>query len=336
MKHDRREFMKLLGTLPLALGLGHTAAIASKGGSYPNKPIRFIVPFSPGSSTDIAARVYADVTAKALQNASVVVENRPGAGGSIGAGAIARAAPDGYSILYSAATPIVIAPFLYPELSYDPVHDFVPIAVTTSVPLFVVVSGESDIHTMDDLSAYVQASPSKSAYGSNGVGTSGHITAKTVANALGMPDLMHVPYRHGSQGVMADVIGGRLTFAVDPWSVVGPMVEAGRLRALATTNGTRMPITPDIPTLTELFNQDLEVVTWNGLWAPAGTTSDIISQLASAVETARQDNELMKQFEAQGTPLMPTRSPTETEEFIVREVKRWERLIKATDVRLEA
>lgn len=259
---------------------------------------------------------------------------RAGAGGNLGAAAVASAAHDGYTILYSAATPVVIAPLLYPDLPYVPSRDFEPIAVTVSVPLALVVAADSGIRNLEELAAKVKSNPTAVAYGSNGVGTSSHITAKAVANAMGAPDLTHVPYRQGSQGVMADVIGGRLTFAVDVWSVVGPLVKAGRLRALAVTSRTRLGAAPAVPTLAELFRKDLEVVTWNGLWAPAGTPPAIVDELHRAVDTLRGDKSLVAQFEEQGTPLMPVMSLERTKEFIARENQRWKTLIEGLGIRL--
>lgn len=304
------------------------------GANYPDRPIKFVVPFAPGSSTDIAARIYAKVTSTALKGASVIVDNRAGAGGNLGADAVATAAPDGYTIMYSAATPVVIAPLLYRDLPYVPSRDFEPIAVTVSIPLALVVAADSGIQNMDGLAAKIRSNPNAVAYGSNGVGTSSHITAKAVANALGVPELTHVPYRQGSQGVMTDVIGGRLTFAVDVWSVVGPLVKSGRLRALAVTSPTRLSAAQGVPTLAELFKNDMEIVTWNGLWAPAGTPRAIVTELHRAVNTLREDKALVAQFEEQGTPLLPLLSIEKTKEFIARENQRWKTLIEGLGIRL--
>ncbi|AOB25050.1 hypothetical protein BBB44_01590 [Bordetella bronchiseptica] len=335
MRYNRRAFLGAMAALPAALGAARLAAASPAGeAGYPDRPIKFLVPFSAGSSTDIAARAYAEVTSRAIKGASVVVENRAGAGGNVGAAVIARSAPDGYSLLYSAATPYAIAPFVYPDLSYNPIRDFAPIAVTISVPVFVVVAGDSDIHTMADLAAHMKAGQQAVSYGSNGVGTSSHIICKLISMELGYPDVLHVPYRQGSQGVMADVIGKRLTYAVDPWSVVGPLVQSGRLRAIATTNGQRLSVAPDIPTLSEIFKKDFAVVTWNGLWAPSGTPQGIVDRLGKAFESARENQELVRQFESQGTPLMPAMSLAQTKTFMIGEVERWKRFVQASGIKL--
>lgn len=333
MRYSRRAFLGTLAAAPALLGGGRLAlAGPANAANYPERPIKFVVPFSAGSSTDIAARVYAEVVAKAIKGASVVVENRAGAGGNLGANVIARADPDGYSLLYSAATPYVIAPFVYADLPYDPARDFAPIAVTISVPVFVVVSAESKIHNLDDLAAHIKANPQTDSYASNGVGTSSHIICKSLATELGYPDLLHVPYKQGSQGVMADVIGGRLTYAVDPWSVVGPMVQSGRLRAIATTNGERLSVAPDIPTLSELLKKDFTIVTWNGLWTPTGTPQSIVDRLGQAFEAARDNKQLVENFERQGTPLMPKMSQAETAAFMAQESQRWKKLVQVAGI----
>ena len=332
MKCNRRSFLTTVGGV--AAGVMAPSVFASTGSSpYPGQTIKLVVPFSAGSSTDIAARTWSEQLSKAL-GGSVVIENRPGVGGNLGASVIARAEADGYNLLYSAATPYCIAPFVYPDLGYNPERDFQPIAVTISVPVFMVVSGESDIKDCADLVARISAAPDQVSYGTNGVGTSSHIVCKLFATLNGQPDILHVPYKNGSQGVMADVIGGRITYAVDPWSVVGPLIESGKLRAIGVTSAERLAVAPHIPTLSEQLKQECVVVTWNGLWAPSGISPEIARKLHASIDHARSADGLAAKFEAQGTPLMPRMSYEQTGAFMKEEIQRWKALVERTGVRV--
>jgi tripartite-type tricarboxylate transporter receptor subunit TctC len=332
MNSKRRNFLGCLASLPLAASGVLRSGSATAQERYPSRPIKLIVPFGPGSSTDIAARSWGDVLAKQLGGATVVVDNRAGAGGNIGATAVARATPDGYTLLYSTATTWAIAPLIYPDLSYQPPRDFMPVAVTTTVPTFLVVSGDSDIRSFQDLAARVKAASDRHSYGSNGVGANSHITCKLIANRLGVPNLLHVPFKQGSQGVMSEVMGGRLTFAVDAWSVVGPLVRSGRLRALATTGSKRLSVAPETPTLSEMLHQEFDTTTWSGLWAPTGTPADIVTRLHEGLAAGRKNAPLVKQFEEQGTPLMPDMSLAQVNAFMKQEVDRWKAMVKEAQI----
>lgn len=331
MQFTRRALLNASLGLPLAAaGLSSAQAQPAR---YPNRPVRMIVPFAAGSSTDIAARSWGEIMARQIPGASFVVENRAGAGGNIGATAVARSPADGYTLLYSTATTYAIAPFIYSDLQYQPVRDFVPVAVTTSVPTFLVCSAESDIRSFADLAAKVKARPEAFNYGSNGVGTHSNITSKLICNRMGVPDLLHVPFKNGSQGVMTEIIAGRLSFAVDAWSVVGPLVRSGKLRALATIGKSRLAVAPEIPTLAELLKQDFDTLTWSGLWVPAGTSPDIVAQLHDAVSAGRRNApNLAKQYEDQGTPLMPDMSLPQVNAFMKQEIERWRLLVKEAQI----
>lgn len=334
MHSTRRIFLSSMASLPLAAsGILNSGAAAAQD-RYPSRTIKWIVPFGPGSSTDIAARSWAEAVGKQLGGASIIVDNRAGAGGNIGAASVARSAPDGYTFLYSTATTWAIAPLVYPDLAYLPTRDFTPVAVTTSVPTFLVVSGDSDIRSFQDLAASLKAAPDRHSYGSNGVGVSSHIACKLLATRLGVPDLLHVPFKQGSQGVMTELMGGRLTFAVDAWSVVGPLVRSGRLRALGANGSKRLSIAPEIPTVSEMLRQEFDVSTWSGLWAPAGTSADIVTRLHEGIATGRKNAALVKQFDEQGTPLMPDMSISQVNAFMKQEVDRWKAMVKEAQITL--
>jgi len=332
MHSARRHFLGSLASLPLAASGVFRSGAALAQERYPSRAVKLIVPFAPGSSTDIAARIWGEVLGKQLGGASFIVDNRAGAGGNIGATAVARATPDGYTLLYSTATTWAIAPLIYPDLAYQPTRDFVPVAVTTTVPTFLVVSGDSDIRSFQDLAARIRAAPDRHSYGSNGPGANSHITCKLIASRLGVPNLLHVPFKQGSQGVMTEVMAGRLTFAVDPWSVVGPLVRAGRLRALAATGSKRLSVAPEVPTLGELLHQEFDTTTWSGLWAPAGTSADIVTSLHEGLAAGRKNAALARQFEEQGTPLMPDTSLQQVNVFMKQEVERWKSMVKEAQI----
>lgn len=332
MQLSRRKFLGGIAGASLA-SLPSLQAFAKSGGNYPDTTIKMTVPFSPGSNTDIAGRIWAEIIGGHLGQ-SVVIENRPGAGGNIGASAVARATADGYNLLYSTATTYAINPFIYPSLTYEPIKDFTTVGVTISVPVVLVVSGQSDIKNYEDLKRSINENPQKHSYGSNGAGTSSHIACKVIADLLGQSELLHVPYRSGSQQVMSDVISGVLTYAVDAWSVVGPLVKAGRLRAIAVTSGERLSVAPDTPTLSELSGKDTVIVTWNALWAPTGTPDAILDKLHNALSEGRKDPALSQRFESQGTPLLPEMSRQECEQFMHSEVQRWKGFIDSANVKL--
>ncbi len=332
MQASRRQFLGSMAGLSLT-GLPMVRAVAKEGDDYPVNTIKMIVSFSGGSNTDIAGRIWAEVLSKQLGQ-SVVIENRPGAGGNIGAMAAARSAPDGYTLFYSTATTYAINPFVYPSLNYEPTKDFVTAAVTISVPVVLVVSGDSKIRDFDGLVSSIKVNPDQFSYGSNGAGTSSHIACKVFAERIGHPDLLHVPYKQGSQQVMSDVMGGRLTYAVDAWSVVGPLIKAGRLRAIGVSSQERLSVAPDIPTFTQLLGKECVVVTWNAIWAPTGTPKSILAKLHAVISKGRADQKLIQQFENQGTPMLPEMSLEESERFMQAEVLRWKGFVEEAKIRI--
>lgn len=329
MQFSRRAFLNAGFGLPFA-ATGISSSFAQN--RYPTRAVRMIVPFGAGSSTDIAARSWSEVISKHIGGSPIVVDNRAGAGGNIGATAVARSPADGYTLLYSTATTYAIAPLIYTDLQYQPVRDFVPVAVITSVPTFLVVAGDSDIKNFADLSARVKAHPDQYSYGSNGVGAHSHITCKLICNRIGVPDLLHVPFKQGSQGVMTEVIAGRLTFAVDAWSVVGQHVRSGRLRAIAAISKARQAVIPELPTVAELLKQDFDTLTWSGIWAPTGTPQDIVAQIHEAVAIGRKNPVLVRQYEEQGTPLMPEMTLAQVSVFMRQEIERWKALVKEAKI----
>jgi len=327
MNLKRRTFCSGLAATPIALAMGSVfsgSAFAASG--FPNKPINLIVPFAPGGNTDIIARLINTSLDQSL-GARVVVDNRAGAGGNIGAGAAARAPADGYTMLYSTATTFAINPHLYTNLPFDPLKDFRPVAVTIDVAVALVVSADLGVKTLAELAEYVKANPKKASFGSNGNGTSSHIACHVLAQKMGAPDTLHVPYKQGPQ-VLTDLAGGQLTFAFDAWSVVAPHVRSGRLVALAVSGKQRLKAAPDVPTVAEALNTDYDIVTWNAYCVPAKTPDEVVDVLRKAVLSALDDPKLRTRLEDEGVPPHPPLSLEETQAFFEAEHEKWGKLVK--------
>lgn len=293
---------------------------------YPDKPVSIVVPFAPGGNTDIIARVIGTVLSKQL-DANLVIENKAGAGGNIGAAAVARARPDGYTLLYSTASSFAINPHVYSSLPFDPRTAFEPLAVTIQVPVVLVVTAESGIKTLDQLAEHLRKHPDTATYGSSGTGTSSHIACHVLAQKLGVPKAVHVPYKQGPQ-VLTDLAGGQLTYAFDAWSVVGPQVKSGRLVALAVSGKARLKAAPDVPTVEELLNTDFDVVTWNAYVAPAGLPADIAAQLREAIQASLRDPAINARVENEGVPAYAPMTAEQTRAFFESEYAKWGELVK--------
>jgi len=327
MNVKRRTFCAQLASLPL-VGAGammpwRSVQAASK---YPDKPVSIVVPFAPGGNTDIIARLIGTVLSKHL-DANLVIENKAGAGGNIGAAAVARARPDGYTLLYSTASSFAINPHVYSSLPFDPRTAFEPLAVTIQVPVVLVVTAESGIKTLDQLAAHLRENPDTATYGSSGTGTSSHIACHVLAQKLGVPKAVHVPYKQGPQ-VLTDLAGGQLTYAFDAWSVVGPQVKSGRLVALAVSGKARLKAAPDVPTVEELLKTDFDVVTWNAYVAPAGLPADIAAQLREAIQASLRDPAINARVENEGVPAYAPMTAEQTRAFFESEYAKWGELVK--------
>ena len=330
MNQNRRAFCAQLASVPLLSAVGAGVIAPWRGvqaaSTYPNKPMSIIVPFAPGGNTDIIARMIGTTLSKQL-DANLVIENKAGAGGNIGTAAVARARPDGYTLLYSTASSFAINPHVYSSLPFDPRTAFEPLAVTIQVPVVLVVTAESGIKTLDELAAHLRANPDTATYGSSGTGTSSHIACHVLAQKLGVPNAVHVPYKQGPQ-VLTDLVGKQLTYAFDAWSVVGPQVRSGRLVALAVSSKERLKAAPDVPTIDELLNTDFGVVTWNAYVAPSGLPTEIAAQLREAIQAALKDPTINARLENEGVPAYAPMTAEETRTFFASEYEKWGELVK--------
>ena len=279
----------LLGALALPL-----PALAQE------RTITWVVPFAAGGITDSTSRVVAQRMAQALGQ-TIVVENRPGAGGTIGTESVARAAPDGLTVLYGTVGPLVVQPILNPGLRYALARDFAPIHGLGASPNMLVVPPARGWTGMADVVAAARAQPEGLSYGSSGVGTSLHLCGELLQAATGIR-MVHVPYVNGAQGV-ADLVAGRLDLMFDFPLTAMPHVKDGRLRALAVTDSRRAPIAPDVPTTAEAGFPEVTLTSWAGLFAPGGTPAPVIARLAAATAEALHDPRVIEHFAGTATTL---------------------------------
>lgn len=271
-----RNFLKLpaLATM-LLITLGHVHA------EYPAKPIRLIVPFPPGGPTDIVARPLAQLLGDALK-VNVIIENRGGAGGSVGADAVAKAAADGYTLLMATVGTHAINTSLYKKLPYDAVRDFTPIALAAAAPVAIVVHPSLQVTDLAGLVALAKRSPGKISYGSAGNGTPGHLTGEMFKAVAGI-DLQHVPYK-GSAPAVTDLIGGQIQVMFDPIQSVLSHIQSGSIRALAVTSAARAPVLAAVPTVAESGFPQFESIAWWGVFAPANLPAAEATKLAAETE----------------------------------------------------
>ena len=318
----------VLVALAGAVTFSSTAALAQA--SFPSKSITMIVPFPPGGPTDLVARVIAQKMSESMGQ-SVVVDNRGGANGNLGAMLAVRAAADGYTLLYNTSS-ITLSPALYKSLSYDVKRDLAPVALTAVVPLALVVGLNVPANSVSEFIAYAKANPGKLSYGSAGNGNVTHLGAFQFVRANGI-DAVHIPYK-GSAPADIDLVGGQIQFMTDTVNSVMPFVRDKRMKMLAVTTPKRMSLFPDVPTLAESGMPGFEVGAWQGLMVPANTPKPIIQRLNAEVMKALQSPDVRQKLALQGAePLGST--PEAYGEYIQKELNRWEMVVKQTGVTLE-
>ena len=315
--------------LHLLVGLLAACSGAMAQTAYPSKPVTLVVPFPPGGALDIVARALADEMRKHLGQ-PVIVENRAGAGGTLGSGVVARAAPDGYTVLLGSVATHAIAPGLYRKLAYDALKDFVPITQVTRSPLLVASSAKLNVATLPELIAAARAQPGKLNYASTGNGTAVHLAGEMLKSTANL-DVVHVPYKGGSEAITA-LMTGESAYMVVNVELVLPQVRGGKARALAVTGPRRLPILPDVPTLREAGFAGAEVTTWFGLFAPAGTPRAVVDRLQHDAAASLQT--LTANFAAQGDEAVGS-TPDQFAEFVRAEHARWGKVINDFGVKIE-
>jgi len=324
----------MVGAAP-ALRLGLAAALLVLAGSasaqaFPSKTVRVIVAFSPGGVTDIIARTLGAKLSD-LWGQGVVVENRPGAGGSIGAVAAAKSVPDGYTLLVHSSGYAINAA-LNPVLPYDPRKDLVDVAPLASQPMVLVVSPAAGIASVRELIAAARAKPGGLAYGSSGIGSGAHLNGEKFRIATGV-ELVHVPYKGGAESIN-DTIAQRLGFTFNTVTLALPHIRDGRLRALGVSSAQRSALLPDVPTIAEAGVPGFEFSFWNGLWAPAGTPGAIVERIAADVRRVIDQPEMRERLAALGAEPM-SMTPAEFSRFVQSEIEDAARIGKAAGIRLQ-
>jgi tripartite-type tricarboxylate transporter receptor subunit TctC len=299
--------------------------------SYPSQPIRIIVPFTPGAGTDVVARAIAAKMGPALGQ-NVLVENRPGAGGTIGSAVVAKSPNDGYTLLMGNTSTLAIAPALYPSITYDPVRDFAPITLVTTTENVIVVHPSLPVRTVRDLIALAKSRPGEILYASSGTGTTSHLGG-AMLNAMAGIDMVHVPYK-GSPLATSELIAGQTQLSVSSLSTATPLIAAGRLRAIATTALERSPVLPDVPTVHESGLKGYEITLWQGFVVPAGTPAAVVDRLNQAMVAAARSADVSSAFEKRGMRTSGT-SAAEFGSFIKREVARWADIVKRADAKVQ-
>jgi tripartite-type tricarboxylate transporter receptor subunit TctC len=319
---------KVLIATALIAALGASAAVAQ---DYPSRPITLVVPFPPGGSTTIVARIVADKMSEALGQ-SIVVDNRGGAGDTVGSRAVAKSPADGYTILLGYTGTLAIGPTLYGNVGYDPRSDFEPIGRIATAPNTLVVHPSLPVHSVPELIAYGKANPGKLNYGSAGIGTVSHVCGEYFATAAGIK-ITHVPYK-GTGPAIIDLLGGHIPMAFAPVPATHENATSGKLRMLAVTSAVRSTLLPDVPTIAETALPGFEAVLRYGLVAPAGTPRAIIAKLNTALNAALTSDDVRARLALDGAEPLPS-TPADYGADIDREETQWSKVVKASGAKVE-
>lgn len=309
-------------------GLSLLLAMTATGGwaqsSYPARPVKIVVPVTTGGPSDLVARI----VGKELQaqwGKPVLIDNRPGASQTVGAAAVAKSDPDGYTLL-QAASNMAIYPFLMSDLSFDVVKDFAPVSLTHLTPYVIVVSSQSPIQQFSDLVKLIREQPGGISYGTTGSGSPQQLATLLLAQQLKLPPMTEVAYK-GSSAAHPDLIANRITFMIDPLAASGPHIKSGLLRALAVTTRERNPVFPTIPTAIEMGAAEFDFASWGGLFAPANTPPEVVGFLNAELRKLLTTEAMRKRFNDMGLVAQPS-APQEFGAFLVSEMNRWKGLIQ--------
>ena len=323
----------MLPTVACAISVIATAVAPASADAqaYPSRPLRFIVPFPPGGSTDIYARIIGPRLADALRQ-QVVIDNRAGAGGALGADLAAKAPPDGYTIWLGQTNNLAIGPALRAKNSYDPVRDFSPITLLMRAPQVMVVNAGSPITSIRELIAAAKSKPGALTFASAGIGSSGHICGELFNQTAGI-SITHVPYK-GASPALIDLRGGRVTYLATSLASAAQSVKDGKIKAIATTGAKRARIMPDVPTVAESGVPGFEVDSWHGMLAPARVPREIIARLNREIVAVLGKPEVREALLAEGGEITPG-TPEEFAAFLMSEVVKWAKVIKQAGITAE-
>jgi len=327
----KASMQALVAALLAAIAFVATTPAAAQGAAYPTKPVRLVVPFPAGGTTDILARAVAQKLSETWGQ-QVIVDNRPGAGGNIGSELVAKSPPDGYTLLMGTVGTHAINPSLYAKMPYNHVKDFTPVILVAGVPNVLVVNPSLPVNSVQELIAYGKANPNKLNFASSGNGTSIHLSGELFRTMTGV-QMTHVPYK-GSSPALTDLIGGQVQLMFDNLPSSLQFIKAGKLRALAVTSLARSQALPDVPTLAESGLPGFEASSWFGVLAPAGTPADIVAKLNGAVAAWLASPAAKEQLAAQGA-IPAGGSPDAFVKHIADESAKWAKVVKASGAHVD-
>ena len=299
--------------------------------SYPTRTIKLVVPFGPGGSTDVSARIVAQVVQSGL-GPSVVIENRPGAGGAIGTKSVANAEPDGATLLIGTSATLGVVPALMKNPGYDPIKSFAPVAKVADSTLVLVVPATFPANSVQEFVAYAKANPGRLSFASAGVGNQTQLLAELFKSKAGL-DIVHVPYKSGAEMVTA-ILGEQVQMAFPDVSILIPLIREGKLKALAVTSASRHPQLPDVPTMIESGIPDYIMTFWSGVVAPAGVPAEIVNRLNTAINDGLTSASVRENLAKVGSQASPG-TPQEFADFIAAETKKWSAVAKMAGISLD-
>jgi tripartite-type tricarboxylate transporter receptor subunit TctC len=314
----------------LAAGLLACAGLAHAQ-DYPSRPVRLVVPFGPGGPTDVAARLVSQIAQSEL-GATIVVENRPGAGGATGSKSVANAEPDGYTLLVGTSATLAVVPALMKNPGYDPVKSFAAVAKVADSTTVMIVPANFPANSIKEFVAYAKANPGKLSYASAGVGNQTQLAAELLKARAGI-EATHIPYKSGAEMVTA-VLGEQVQFTFPDISILIPLIREHKVKALAVTSARRHPQLPDVPTLLESGIPDFAITFWSGVVAPAGTPAGIVAKLNAAMDKGLRSQEIQDKLAAIGAQTTPG-SPQDFASFIASETVKWREIAKTANVSLD-
>lgn len=316
---NRRSFVA--ATLAVA-----ATPAAAQTAPWPSKPIKLVVPYAPGGTTDVVARMVAEYLGQKLGQ-NIIVDNKPGKGAMVGTAIVAKAAPDGYTLLMSVISGLSISPTLYGGGDFDPMGDFIHVSIASTNPSVLVANPSFQAQTFKEFVDYAKANPGKVSYATSGAGSSNHLLGARLAQVISA-ELVHVPYR-GAGPAMIDTIAGNVPVMFDSLPSAAPHIKAGKVRALAVSGETRSPAFPDVPTMKELGYPDLISYSWFGISVPAKTPQPIVDRLATEMQAVLKEPAVIKRWEEIGAE-GSTMTPAEVTRFIQAEIDKWTPVVKAS------